>query len=266
MTRIFALCASLNPLKTVREYTHKYTSINTRVQTFTYTYITRIHTPLHLQVGARVTGGDIYGIVHENTLIDHKIMLPPGARGSISYIAPPGQYNLTEKVLELEFGGEKKVLMLDGCKRHVGRLIVPCWMVARAMLDAVVWPVLLFWFLGLHRAGPCCVYAYAKTRSCLCMCKAIHFSSDTSTQTMFVCVESLPATQTPPPPGIHHAAAVARSCSTARRTKDAGQHTSADGAACAGRPFSSSSGRHLCHSGCFWVWKDRHFASPFQVR
>lgn len=61
------------------------------------------------QVGARVTGGDIYGLVHENTLIDHKIMLPPGARGSISYIAPPGQYNITEKVLELEFGGEKKV-------------------------------------------------------------------------------------------------------------------------------------------------------------
>ena len=32
-----------------------------------------------VQVGDRVTGGDIYGTVPENTLIDHKLMLAPGA-------------------------------------------------------------------------------------------------------------------------------------------------------------------------------------------
>ena len=67
------------------------------------------------QVGDRVTGGDIYGLVHENTLMQHKIMLPPSARGNITYIAPPGQYSITDKVIELEFGGTKKVRVLGGC-------------------------------------------------------------------------------------------------------------------------------------------------------
>lgn len=63
----------------------------------------------HEQEKDRVTAGDIYGEVHENTLLTHKIMVPPGARGSVSWIAPPGQYTITDKVLELEFGDQKKV-------------------------------------------------------------------------------------------------------------------------------------------------------------
>lgn len=62
-----------------------------------------------VQTGDRLTGGDIYATVHENSLIDHKIMLPPGARGNVSYIAPQGEYGLTDKVIEMEFGGQKKV-------------------------------------------------------------------------------------------------------------------------------------------------------------
>lgn len=31
------------------------------------------------QVGSHITGGDIYGMVFENSLIKHKIMLPPKA-------------------------------------------------------------------------------------------------------------------------------------------------------------------------------------------
>ena len=59
-------------------------------------------------MGDRLTSGDIYAIVHENSLLDHKIMVPPGARGNVTYIAPAGGYSLTDKVLELEFGGVKK--------------------------------------------------------------------------------------------------------------------------------------------------------------
>ncbi len=62
-----------------------------------------------LQTGDRLTGGDIFGLVHENTLIDHKIMVQPGAQGTVSWIAPQGEYTLTDKVLELEFAGNKKV-------------------------------------------------------------------------------------------------------------------------------------------------------------
>lgn len=45
------------------------------------------------QVGSHITGGDIYGVVNENSLIKHKIMLPPRNRGTVTYIAPPGNYD-----------------------------------------------------------------------------------------------------------------------------------------------------------------------------
>lgn len=54
--------------------------------------------PQALKVGDLATGGDIYGLVHENSLMDHRLMLPPGAKGRISYIAPAGQYSIEDKV------------------------------------------------------------------------------------------------------------------------------------------------------------------------
>ena len=65
--------------------------------------------PTGFKVGDRITGGDIYGLVHENSLMEHKIMLPPAARGNVTYIAPAGGYSITDKVIEVEFGGVKKV-------------------------------------------------------------------------------------------------------------------------------------------------------------
>lgn len=60
-------------------------------------------------VGDHITGGDIFGNVVENSLLrDHKILLPPRARGTITWIAPEGDYTVDEKVLEVEFDGEKK--------------------------------------------------------------------------------------------------------------------------------------------------------------
>lgn len=62
-----------------------------------------------LQEKDRVTAGDIYAEVHENSLLTHKILVPPGARGTVSYIAPAGEYNIEDEVLVLEFGDTKKV-------------------------------------------------------------------------------------------------------------------------------------------------------------
>lgn len=59
-------------------------------------------------MGDRLTGGDIYADVQENSLLSHRIMAQPNARGTIKYIAPAGEYSLDDKVLELEFGGVKK--------------------------------------------------------------------------------------------------------------------------------------------------------------
>ena len=46
-----------------------------------------------LQVGDHITGGDIFGRVYENSLVDnHKIMLSPRALGMITHIAEKGSY------------------------------------------------------------------------------------------------------------------------------------------------------------------------------
>lgn len=61
------------------------------------------------KVGDHITGGDIFGSVFENSLLnDHKILLPPRARGTIKWIAEPGGYTVDEKILEVEFNGETK--------------------------------------------------------------------------------------------------------------------------------------------------------------
>lgn len=47
------------------------------------------------QVGSHVTGGDLIAIVQENTLIKHKIMIPPKLAGTVTYIANSGNYDVT---------------------------------------------------------------------------------------------------------------------------------------------------------------------------
>ncbi|KAJ8315964.1 hypothetical protein KUTeg_005978 [Tegillarca granosa] len=67
-----------------------------------------------IRVGSHITGGDIYGVVYENVLIKHKIMLPPNAKGTVTYVADPGSYDVNDVVLETEFDGEKsKFTMLQ---------------------------------------------------------------------------------------------------------------------------------------------------------
>ncbi|OMJ10269.1 V-type proton ATPase catalytic subunit A isoform 2 [Smittium culicis] len=63
--------------------------------------------PSQIRVGDHVAGGDIFGSVYENSLFNnHSIMVGPGARGTVTYVAPEGQYNLNDTVLETEFEGE----------------------------------------------------------------------------------------------------------------------------------------------------------------
>lgn len=50
--------------------------------------------PSKFQVGSHVTGGDVYGMVYENILVKHKIMLPPKTRGTVTWIADPGEYTV----------------------------------------------------------------------------------------------------------------------------------------------------------------------------
>ncbi|KAG9991286.1 ATP synthase alpha subunit vacuolar, partial [Aureobasidium melanogenum] len=64
--------------------------------------------PAGYKVGDHITGGDVFGSVWENSLLsDHKILLPPRARGTITRIAKAGSYTVDEKILEVEFEGKK---------------------------------------------------------------------------------------------------------------------------------------------------------------
>ena len=63
-------------------------------------------TPGQFQVGDHITGGDIFGMAFENSLLsDHKILLPPRARGTVVSIAEAGSYTVDEPLLEVEFDG-----------------------------------------------------------------------------------------------------------------------------------------------------------------
>lgn len=51
--------------------------------------------PANLNVGDHIAGGDIFGSVYENSLVDnHRIMLPPRAMGTITRIAEKGRYTV----------------------------------------------------------------------------------------------------------------------------------------------------------------------------
>ncbi|KAJ7307535.1 hypothetical protein JRQ81_009560 [Phrynocephalus forsythii] len=66
----------------------------------------------NVRVGSHLTGGDIYGVVRENSLIKHMIMVPPRCRGTVTHIAPTGNYDTSDVVLELDFEGVKEKLMM----------------------------------------------------------------------------------------------------------------------------------------------------------
>lgn len=50
--------------------------------------------------------------VFENSLLEHRVCLPPGAMGKITYVAEHGNYDITDKVLEVEFQGQKKTFTM----------------------------------------------------------------------------------------------------------------------------------------------------------
>ena len=52
--------------------------------------------------GDKVGPGDVLGTVQETSLITHKVMVPPGVRGTLRWLAPEGDYTVTETIAEVE--------------------------------------------------------------------------------------------------------------------------------------------------------------------
>ncbi|WFD37307.1 H(+)-transporting two-sector ATPase [Malassezia japonica] len=66
-------------------------------------------TPGKFKQGDHISGGDIFGAVFENPLVkEHKVMLPPRALGTITFIAEKGEYTVEDVILETEFNGKKQ--------------------------------------------------------------------------------------------------------------------------------------------------------------
>jgi len=58
--------------------------------------------PYNIQPRDLVAGGNAFGHVRENALMDHKIMVPPNVRGRVKSIAPEGDYTLDDTVMVIE--------------------------------------------------------------------------------------------------------------------------------------------------------------------
>lgn len=63
--------------------------------------------PCNMRVGSVVTGGDIIGYVVENSLVTHRIMLHPRAKGRVTFVAPAGNYTIVDEILETEYEDRK---------------------------------------------------------------------------------------------------------------------------------------------------------------
>lgn len=67
-----------------------------------------------LAVGRPAKGGIVLGVVPETPLIEHRVMLPHGLSGSLTWIAPPGDYTLEDDIAQIATAhGEKSVTMLQ---------------------------------------------------------------------------------------------------------------------------------------------------------
>ncbi len=66
------------------------------------------------QVGDRVQGGAILGVVPETALIEHRILTPPDVEGTLTWIAPAGEYTIVDPIARLQTPrGEQEITMLQ---------------------------------------------------------------------------------------------------------------------------------------------------------
>jgi V/A-type H+-transporting ATPase subunit A len=67
-----------------------------------------------VKVGDEVKGGAILGIAMETETFEHRVMLHPDDSGTISWVAPDGEYTVTEPIAKLKTGKqEKEVTMMQ---------------------------------------------------------------------------------------------------------------------------------------------------------
>lgn len=65
------------------------------------------------KISASMKSGEVLGVVPESGMIEHKVMVPPGISGTLTWIAPSGEYTIDESIARLDTAqGEIPVKML----------------------------------------------------------------------------------------------------------------------------------------------------------
>jgi V/A-type H+-transporting ATPase subunit A len=55
-----------------------------------------------LQAGDQVSGGEILGVVPETSAMEHRVLVPPGTTGELTFVAPSGAYTLNDPIARLK--------------------------------------------------------------------------------------------------------------------------------------------------------------------
>ena len=65
-----------------------------------------------VKVGDEVKGGSILGIAMETETFEHRVMVHPDDKGTITWVAPDGEYTVTEPIAKLKVGKQEKELVM----------------------------------------------------------------------------------------------------------------------------------------------------------
>ncbi|MBD3180594.1 MAG: V-type ATP synthase subunit A, partial [Candidatus Latescibacteria bacterium] len=84
------------PLEIIRERTGQYIQKGLHISSLDHE-VTWKFEPL-LESGVEVRGGEIIGRVQETELIEHRILIPPGVKGRLEWVAQGGEYRVVDTV------------------------------------------------------------------------------------------------------------------------------------------------------------------------
>jgi V/A-type H+-transporting ATPase subunit A len=65
-----------------------------------------------VKVGDEVKGGQILGVAMETETFEHRVMVHPDDKGTITWVAPAGEYTVTDPIARLKMGREEKDLTM----------------------------------------------------------------------------------------------------------------------------------------------------------
>jgi V/A-type H+/Na+-transporting ATPase subunit A len=68
---------------------------------------------LKVALGDTIASGIIYGTIQETTFIEHKLLIPHGIEGIITYVAPNGAYKVNDVLLKVEQRGLIKEITMS---------------------------------------------------------------------------------------------------------------------------------------------------------